>query len=407
MHQTGIYILTMQLSYHMFQPLNSLMHCPYLAPYRHIYFNYALELSHNMFEPVNSLLHSPLSGRTGACKLLLLIAFLSGCINKKPPRVVERSFYYWKSSFKPGGLEENTLTKLHVNLLYVKFFDITWNEERNEPMPMAIIKFPQKHEYPAYVIIPTVFITNECMQKMTGMEVKALATRVLSLVKNIALANSITAIPEIQMDCDWSAGTKDNYFLLLQTIKDLLAGEKKRLSVTIRLHQYKYYKRMGIPPADRGLLMCYNMGNLKSFYTRNSILEAEELEKYLNGGSGYLLPLDVGLPLFCWKVLFRNKNYTGLIRELPGLFLQNNPLIKRSGNRYEFLQATSIDGYSFQQGDILRDEEIPYDELLKATDILHGKLKTQQLRVVLYHLDSITLSKYSLHELETIFGHLR
>ncbi|MEO6646636.1 MAG: hypothetical protein ABIN89_09550 [Chitinophagaceae bacterium] len=258
----------------------------------------------------------------------------------------------------------------------------------------------------AYTIIPTVFITNECMQKLAATQVKALAGKILSLIKNITSVNNISAVQEIQMDCDWSAATKDNYFLLLQSIKGLLAGENTLLSVTIRLHQYKYSKRMGVPPVDRGLLMCYNMGNLKSFYIRNSILEPEVLKKYLTGGSGYFLPLDVALPIFSWKVLFRNKIYAGLIRELPSSSLNNNILIKRSGHNYEIQQATSIDGYSFQQGDIIRDEEITYEELKKATELLNEKLRTQQLRVVLYHLDSITLSKYSLNELETIFNNL-
>ena len=164
---------------------------------------------------------------------------------------------------------------------------------------------------------------------------------------------------------------------------------------------------MGIPPVDRGLLMCYNMGDLKNIYTRNSILDTEELEKYLSGGPEYLLPVDIALPLFSWKVLFRNKNYAGLIRELPNASLADHPFIKRTHNNYQVLRATSINGYSFEKDDILRDEEITYEQLVKAADILDNKIKAQQLRVVLYHLDSITLAKFSIHELETIFDRLR
>ncbi len=316
-----------------------------------------------------------------------------------------RSFYYWKSSFYLGPIEQKTLIDLHVNRLYVKFFDISWNQVKSEPLPAAVLRFPQKQAPLPYSIIPTVFITNDCIIKIKEPQVKELAHRIVRLISIIASTNNIKTLPEIQIDCDWSAGTKDKYFLLLQTIKDLIAGEKL-LSATIRLHQYKYYNETGIPPVNRGLLMCYNMGNLKNPATGNSILEPEELKKYMNTLTGYSLPLDIALPIFSWKVLFRNKKYAGLINELPTRLLKNSPAIKQSGNRFEVLQYSSINGYNFEPGDLIREEEIKFTELLKAESLLTEKLTTQHFSVILYHLDSITLSKFSNHELETVFDFL-
>ncbi len=244
------------------------------------------------------------------------------------------------------------------------------------------------------------------MIKIKETQVKELANNIVSLIRNISLTTNVKTLPEIQMDCDWNAGSKDKYFLLLQTIKNLVAGEKKLLSATVRLYQYKYYKKTGIPPVDRGLLMCYNMGNLKNPDTRNSILEPEELKKYMQGLPGYSLPLDIALPIFSWKVLFRNKKYAGLINELPEQLLKNKPTIKQSGNNFEILQYSSINGYTFQPGDLIREEAINFNELIKAENILTEKLTTQHFSVVLYHLDSITLSKFSTHDLETVFDYL-
>jgi len=75
--------------------------------------------------------------------ILLLIFLLTACKEKRPARVIDRSFYYWKSFFYLGDSERKALTDLHVNRLYVKFFDIAWNESKSEPMPVAVIKFPQ------------------------------------------------------------------------------------------------------------------------------------------------------------------------------------------------------------------------------------------------------------------------
>jgi hypothetical protein len=346
-----------------------------------------------------------------SCSCLLLVisfivVFITGC-RERATRSIYRSFYYWKSSFNLGETELKALNDLHITHLYVKFFDIGWNETKKEPTPMAVINFYRSPHQSSFFITPTVFITNECLQKMSDAQVSETAGKMLLLIQNIASSNNIKNIPEIQVDCDWTAGTKDKYFLLLQTIRNAVNKHHRLLSATIRLHQFKYYKKLGSPPVDRGLLMCYNMGNLKNINTKNSILEPAELKKYIEGNSGYPLPLDIALPVFGWKVLFRNKKFAGLISELSTDSLKKNILIKQSGNNYEVLQNTSISGYSFQSGDMLRNEEITFNDLLKAESIIYEKQKTQQFSLVLYHLDSITLSKFSTNELETIFDYLR
>ena len=65
------------------------------------------------------------------------------------------------------------------------------------------------------------------------------------------------------------------------------------LSATIRLHQLKFIGESGIPPVDKGLLMCYNMGDLHRLRISNSILETAELKKYIKQLSVYPLKLDV------------------------------------------------------------------------------------------------------------------
>jgi hypothetical protein len=169
----------------------------------------------------------------------------------------------------------------------------------------------------------------------------------------------------------------------------------------------KYANKTGIPPVDKGLLMCYNMGNLKNPVTDNSILEAAELKKYINSLSAYPLPMDIALPLFEWKVLFRNNNYTGLIQNLPDDSLKNNSSVKQSGNRYSFTQDTNVAGYSFLANDILRDEKSNYDEVLAAAKEIAVHLKNTRPRVVFYHLDSVILKKYTSHELQNVFNCFR
>ena len=256
------------------------------------------------------------------------------------------------------------------------------------------------------LIIPTVFITNECMQRIDPAQIGELAGNICSLTRDIMNSDGFSSIAELQFDCDWSVSTKDNYFLLLERIRSAWKGPKIPISATIRLHQVKFMARSGIPPVDKGLLMCYNMGNLRNPATKNSIIEAEELKKYMGNLPGYPIPLDVAFPLFDWKVLFRNNSYTGLIQGLPDSIF-STAFAKQNGNRFEIIKDTLLQGYELRKGDIIRNEKSDLTEILAAADEVNKRLKNNRPRVSLYHLDSVILNKYSLHELESIYRCLR
>lgn len=337
-------------------------------------------------------------------KILILfwVAGIFSCRQKKPDRQIERSFYYWKSVFTLTDYEKQKLDTLQVKTLYIKFFDVDWDEERRRAKPVAKLKF-EDPAYQNYKIIPTVFITNACIQKIDSGAVIQLANDITRLIKTIiAIQQSPHLIEEIQIDCDWTASTKEKYFSLLNEIKQLT---NVKLSATIRLHQVKFIAKTGIPPVDRGLLMCYNMGNLKDPATKNSIIETVELKKYISGLSNYPLPLDIALPLFDWKVLYRNNVYTGLIQNLPQTVFTSS-FTEKKDNRYLVLKDTLLQGYNLRKGDIIRDEQSSCKEILSTSATINKQLKNTQLRVSLYHLDSVILSKYTTHELENIYNSL-
>lgn len=334
---------------------------------------------------------------------MLILCILFSCNEKKTARNIEPSFYYWKSVLDITGFEKQKLDSLKVKTIYLKFFDVDWDAVTGKPLPVAKLQATSEGQLNGISIIPTVFITNECIQEVDSSHVKQLAENIYSLIQEIKQANGFNNIPEIQVDCDWTAATKEKYFHLLNSLK--LQNTNYKLSATIRLHQIKFRSKTGVPPVDRGLLMCYNMGNLKNPATKNSILETEELKKYTGNLSRYPLPLDVAFPLFNWKVLYRNNIYSGLIQNLPDAVFSNS-FCSRNGNRYQVLKDTLLQGYNLKKGDVLRDEQSDIREVLAAAAEISGHLKNTPLRVSLYHLDSLILSKYSTHELESIYNSL-
>ncbi|MBK8088373.1 MAG: hypothetical protein IPK31_10730 [Chitinophagaceae bacterium] len=215
---------------------------------------------------------------------------------------------------------------------------------------------------------------------------------------------------EFQLDCDWTVSTKNNYFLLVKEVKRLIRADhlsfadSALLSATIRLHQVKYRSKSGIPEIDKGLLMCYNMGNLKNPATKNSILDTEELKKYLNGLNSYPLPLDIALPLFSWTVYFSNNTYKGIVSNIS-----KDELTAAAGqwkdNLFTFSKDTVLKNIPFQKNDQLRLEESTKNELLQTANYVAGKLSSKNKTpvVLFYHLDELILNKHPQHELETLF----
>lgn len=326
---------------------------------------------------------------------------------------MEPSFYYWKSVLKLSAVEKKRLHDLRIKTLYVKFFDVAWDAAHNAAVPIATLQTSENQLPKGIAVIPVVFITNECIQKIDSVAAGNLAANIYVLIKSIYQARHFnynsdsSGISEIQIDCDWTASTRNKYFTLLKNLSSYVhndsIGQHCNISCTIRLHQVKYFSSTGVPPVNKGLLMCYNMGNLKNPATQNSILETDELKKYLGNLSSYPLPLDVAFPLFEWKVLFRNNIYTGLIENLPDTFF-NDSFARQTSNRFEITKDTSLQGYTFKEGDIIRIEKSNYKDILSAAYEINQRLKNTTLRVSLYHLDSLILNKYSLNEMETIYN---
>lgn len=326
--------------------------------------------------------------------LFLAICFFAGCQQPAPQQKINHGFYYWRSSFQLAPAEKSTLQDLAIQQLYIKFFDVEWNEETKQPQPIATIRF--KDSPPANTVItPVVFITNETLQQADTSQVNTLAANINKLLSSIITNNQVPVSHEIQIDCDWTQSTKDKYFSLLQQLKQQPLLQQKKLSATIRLHQLKFINQTGVPPADKGLLMCYNMGNLRHPETDNSIIETAELDKYIKSLRNYPLHLDIALPLFDWYVWFSKDQYRGLFypQQLP---------ISPIQEKITFARDTVINGYAFKEGDWLRYENSPIDVLEAAAQRLKHKLPSAERTVLLYHLDEKVLSKYQNNEIKNL-----
>ena len=339
--------------------------------------------------------------------ILIILIFCAAC-HSRPPREVLRAFYFWKSNFALQPFEKKSVQDLEVKKIYLKYFDVA-EREANRPSPIAQVSFAADTKcflrQNGIELIPVVFITNQSLEKPDTTASFELGEKIADLIYAINQQQEIKGIRQVQIDCDWSKKTKANFFSLLRGVKSKL-DQGQLLSATIRLHQLKFKLATGIPPVDRGALMCYNMGNLKDPTSKNSILDVDEMKRYIGSLASYELPLDIALPIFDWKVLFRNKSYAGLISSLPDSMLSGGA-VKQTGQRFEFIRDTTIGGYLFNSGDWLRNEQQASKTIFEAGDLVSKKLSSAPTTVILYHLDSLNLIKYKPDELEDMFNRLR
>lgn len=335
--------------------------------------------------------------------LLFFLVGIIGCFTAcqtKEKAVTEFGFYHWQTEFQLSEIEKNTLRHLPAKKLYVKFFDIDW--QNDQPIPLAMLRVLDQG-MDSLKVVPCVFITNRTMANIDAKDIPALAKNIHIKITEIGYSFPKNSIQEIQIDCDWTPQTRANYFQFLEALKQYYPTDFI-LSATIRLHQVKYFNQTGVPPVDRGMLMYYNMGDLDDLATENSILDVDIAKSYLYNFDEYPLHLDVALPIFAWGVVFRDAKLVKLIHNLKAVDLTKDERFKSiSETRFEVLRSTYLDGYYLYKGDQIRTEAIEISHLQAANLLLKAKLSTADRTVVFYHLDSLTVQQYEMEDLENIW----
>jgi len=315
------------------------------------------------------------------CQSLLFTLFagslLMGCqTNQDAPKV---SFYYWKSTFKLSPAETEWLEANDVQRIYVKYLDV--DLEGGQAVPKAPVKF-EGEDYTGYEIVPCVFITNRTFQAKINPE--ALAEKVWGYLSEINNSYHLSPV-QYQLDCDWSASTQTAYFRFLARFRRLAQGHT--LTATIRLHQLRYPGQTGIPPVDRGVLMYYNMGDIKSVEEPNSILNTETAATYLKNHMQYDLPLDYALPVFSWVLAYRLGELHAIINQSPCEQLDTMSATQTLGaGRYRMQQNAYFGNHYLNKGDQLRCEAPTVRSLETAIDQLKS-IDNNCEHLLFYHLD--------------------
>jgi len=333
--------------------------------------------------------------------LVISVFFFLGCKQKS---IVHPTFYYWKTDYQNKKEETAYLNQFKSNSLYVRMMDVDFNPDLQLPVPVSPIKFsdpiPKQTD-----IIPVVFIVNQVFNKIDTMQTVVMADRIAKFVAAKVKQAGKKNYRELQIDCDWTKGTRNKYFKFLEQLKanPLLKG--KTISVTLRLHQIKNIVSSGVPPAEKAILMCYNMGNLRKYGEQNSILNQHEMDLYLKGYLGqYPIPLDVALPIFEWAVVFRSGQYAGISKRISKIQIDDKKFFKQRGNSILYDLLVDYPAAGLKKGDVVRWERISPEDLLATSKFLSRYLAPRDRNLVFYHLDTDLLKHFTHEDLQKVIA---
>ena len=266
----------------------------------------------------------------------LLIVMLAGCRRKESTAQPRRSVYCWQTTFAPNDSTVAAFIRhQRITHIYLRYSDVVMTN--GTPMPNASVNVVGRVPK-GVTVTPVVYITNDCMKAIGQNHTEAtdLANKILRRVGQMTSTLQLGPVNELQIDCDWTITTRRSYFDFLSTLRNLAHDQRLQLSTTIRFHQLT----QPVPPADRGVLMAYNTGDVRNINNRYPILDIADVKPYLRYLSTYQLPLSTAYPIFSWRVLFRGGHFVGILHSdddypiLPG-----DKIIKRDTDLRHILEA--------------------------------------------------------------------
>ncbi len=383
--------------------------------------------------------------------LLIIFLFLFNCKNQES-RVINVAFHHWKSQLNITDFEKKYCKNINANTLYVRLFDVDYNALNKFATPISELSINKNDLIDFDTLIPTIFITNRTLIKLNETQIDSLSTLISTKLgqiteggvfelknNNLNLKTSLRGtkqtyqqlkdnifnnkINELLIDCDWTASTKTKYFQLIKQLKTKLNDQFKdqlntsnkqlKITTTIRLHQIKFREKTGIPPADKGVLMAYNTGDLSDPQTINSILDIGVLNSYLTELNTYPLQLDIALPIFSWGIVKRDGQAVQLIPNFNKDFLmkKHKNIIARhedtegvyfdnkNDNSITILKSGYYNTYYLYADDVIKIEEISITTLREAAHVLSKHINNKQLTISFFSLDSINLKRYNPNDL--------
>ena len=342
--------------------------------------------------------------------LILFIISFMGCEERKA--TIIPSVLRWRNGYGLAGEEHQAMERTKVQRVYFKLLDIGW-DPANGAHPVSSVEVPSEWGDHSRTrgpwtdqveFVPCIYITNSTFEKLDAAGTDDLAQNLLRKLR----MECPEKIHGVMLDCDWTPTTKDRFFQLTVSMNDSL---QVPVIATIRLHQYADPGKTGVPPADRGMLMVYNVGRLQDRGDVNSIFDEATATPYFANAKPYPLPLDLALPAFSWGAQFRKGRFLGILQEE-----QVDEAIRRGllhdpkdGSMQVIVEDNEILP-ELHLGDEVRVERIMQEQITQAAQLAKNAVNSDTVAIAFFEVGArsfLTLDTAFVNRTYGSFGTLR
>ena len=203
----------------------------------------------------------------------MVAALLCGCGGQRGRHANDASrsekgcaVYHWKTVFEMEHEEQNFLKKHDIRRIYLRMFDVAVEQDvqtgNTEIVPIATTRF--ESPIPVGVeVVPVTYITIGALRAMEGRE-QEFASLIMKRLMAMHSYNTCGELREVQLDCDWTATTRESYSTLCQVMKDSLhakdiklatdTGEKHADIDADASHSFRGSGGVELPAAGLGIL---------------------------------------------------------------------------------------------------------------------------------------------------------
>jgi hypothetical protein len=283
---------------------------------------------------------------------------------------------------------QKLLQETNTNKVYIKIFDVVFNEWQQRPLPLAQVEFDSTSlkwlKSSGIEIVPVLYINNDLLEKINADRVNALTDRIMILLKTRLDQFDLLKINTVHLDCDWSPGSKDKYFQLLNYLQLLPYFVGKQISVAVRPKQVEDSEQFGLPPVKRAV------------YT----IDLQHVKFNPEAISGYPLPLDLCLPIFNEPVVFRNSSAIDALSGLPDSVWMDERVSRNAGDFLEVTKDTLVSTHYFKRGDRIEYSNSDTAALSRIARLIQPKLKSSAMTIILNELDSVKIRQYGTGQLK-------
>lgn len=337
---------------------------------------------------------------------LLTCLLLMGACGTVPEYRVDRALAFARSTVVYDSLERQALLQLKTRKLYLRFYQVIWDQARNRPDPIDKLNITptalEQLKKDSIQIIPSVLLTNDCLKKISPQAVDELGERINYLLAGMLNYYGLDSVGEVQIDCNWTAETREKYFALLQYLKPLPLFINNRLTATLQLHHVRQSEALGVPPVNRGMLYC-GLDFPTSASNALLIPDTATLKEYRPAIEHYALPLDITLRLADEKLWYREKQLSGVVSNMPDAVFTLRDCFRFEDGQQVVLKDTLMYGWELKTGDRIRSVKPLYQNLREALRILSPALSSPSITINLLPLDSSLSNTSRISELENLY----